>query len=194
MDKLAELSHGAKVVLGAAIALLIVSFFDWFEYADIGYANMWTGIGVIAGLLLIALIVWQALRLANINLEVGVTPSMITAALSVLLLIFVAIRWLDKPAPEIVDEGVDRTLWAWLGIILAIAIVVGAWMNMRAAGEGLADVRDRVTSMTAGGSSSAEAEAPPAPSEAPPAATAPPPSAASATDAPEEDPEAPRTA
>ena len=40
MDKLAELSHGAKVVLGAAIALLIVSFFDWFQYADIGFANM----------------------------------------------------------------------------------------------------------------------------------------------------------
>ena len=50
MDKLSELSHGAKVVLGAAIALLIVSFFDWFQYADIGFANMWNGIGVVAGL------------------------------------------------------------------------------------------------------------------------------------------------
>jgi amino acid transporter len=165
MDKLAELSHGAKVVLGAAIALLIFSFFDWFEYADIGFANMWNGIGVLAGLLLIALIVWQALRLANINLEVGVTPSMITAALSVLLVIFVAIRFLDKPGPSIANAGVDRTIWAWLGLILAIVIVVGAWMNMRAAGEGLGDVRDRVTSMTSGGgaSSAPAAEAPPAP-------------------------------
>ena len=42
---------------------------------------MWNGIGVLAGLLLIALIVWQAIRLANINVEIGVTPSMITAAL-----------------------------------------------------------------------------------------------------------------
>ena len=29
MDKLAELSHGAKVVLGAAIVFLIFSFFNW---------------------------------------------------------------------------------------------------------------------------------------------------------------------
>jgi amino acid transporter len=170
MDKLAELSHGAKVVLGAAIALLVVSFFDWFQYADIGFANMWNGIGVLAGLLLIALIVWQSIRLANINIEVGVTPSMVTAALSVLLVIFVAIRFLDKPGPSIANEGVDRTIWAWLGLILAIVIVVGAWMNMRAAGEGLADVRDRVSSMTAGsGSGSAPAaEAPAQEPSAPP--------------------------
>ncbi len=31
MDKLAELSHGAKVVLGATIAFLIVSIFNWQE-------------------------------------------------------------------------------------------------------------------------------------------------------------------
>ena len=36
MDKLAELSHGAKVVLGAAVALLVVSFFNWFQYDDVG--------------------------------------------------------------------------------------------------------------------------------------------------------------
>ena len=159
MDNLAQLSHGAKVVLGAAIALLVVSFFDWFQYADIGFANMWNGIGVLAGLLLIALIVWQALRLANINLEIGVTPSMITAALSVLLLIFVAIRWLDKPGPSIANEGVGRTFWAWLGIILAIVIVVGAWMNMRAAGEGLADVRSQVSAAAASAGAAAKGAA-----------------------------------
>ena len=129
---------------------------------------MWNGIGVLAGLLLIALIVWQAIRLANINLEVGVTPSMVTAALSVLLVIFVAIRFLDKPGLDR-QRVVDRTIWAWLGLILAIVIVVGAWMNMRAAGEGLADVRDRVSSMTAGSGSAPHRQprrrrqAPPAP-------------------------------
>jgi hypothetical protein len=171
MDKLAELSHGAKVVLGAAIALFIVSFFNWFQYAGIGFANMWNGIGVLAGLLLIVLIVWQALRLANINLEIGVTPSMITAALSVLLLIFVAIRWLDKPGPSIANEGVSRTFWAWLGIILAIVIVVGAWMNMRAAGEGLADIRTQVGSAATAAKGAVDRDD--APAETVPAAPAP---------------------
>jgi hypothetical protein len=168
MDKLAELSHGAKVVLGAAIALLVVSFPDWFQtsVSNIGFANMWNGIGVLAGLLLIVLIVWQALRLVNINVEIGVTPSMITAALAVLLFIFVLIRWLDKPGP---GEGVDRTFWAWLGVALAIVILVGAWMNMKAAGETFGDVRDRVSAMTAG--SGSDAPQPPAATPPSPAAT-----------------------
>ena len=59
------------------------------------------------------------------------------------------IRWIDKPGGDR-HEVVDRTIWAWLGLVLAIVLVVGAWMNMQAAGEGLADVRDRVSAMTAG--------------------------------------------
>ena len=93
MDRMNELSHGAKIVLGATIAFLILSFFSWFHYtgpgkdeldaigADTGI-TMWHGVGWIAGLLAIVLLVWQAIRLANIELEVGVTPSMITAARS----------------------------------------------------------------------------------------------------------------
>ena len=128
------------------------SFFHWFRgrrrrESCRSVRAMWHGVGVIAGLLLLALIVWQAVRLANINLEVGVTPSMITAALAVLLIVFTIIRFLASRTDR---HAVDRTFWAWLGLILAIVIVVGAWMNMQAAGEGLADVRDRVSSMTAG--------------------------------------------
>jgi hypothetical protein len=193
MDKLSELSHGAKVVLGAAIALLVFSFFDWFKYtgpgadeaeslgADIGI-NMWNGVGWIAGLLLLGLIVWQAIRLANINVEIGVTPSMVTAALAVLLVIFAFIRFIDKPG----GDFVGRTFWAWLCLALAIVVVVGAWMNMQAAGEGLADVRGRVSAMTSGSSSAEAASAPAAtastpaadPAPAPPAVEPEPPAAA----------------
>ena len=132
MDKFNELTTGAKLVLGAAIVFLIVSFFSWFDYggpgedeldaigADTGI-TMWHGVGWIAGLLAIGMIVWQALRLANIEFEVGVTPSMITAALAVLLLIFTFIRWIDKPG----GDFVDRTFWSWMGLALAIIIVVG---------------------------------------------------------------------
>ena len=165
MDKLAELSHGAKVVLGAAIAFLLFSFFSWFKYTgpgadqieavggDIG-VTMWHGVGWIAGLLAIALIVWQAIRLANIEFEIGVTPSMVTAALAVLMLIFTVIRFIDKPGN---GDFVGRTFWAWLGLVLAVVVVVGAWMNMQAAGEGLGDIRDRVGSMTGSGESASPA-------------------------------------
>jgi hypothetical protein len=146
MDRLNELSHGAKVVLGAAIAFLIVSFFNWQEVdlGPIGEAgvSMWDGIGWLAGLLAIALIVWQAIRLANINVEIGVTPAMVTAALALLLLIFTFIKFL-------VDNEF-RTFWAWLGLALAIVVAVGAWLNMKAAGESVQDVMDRFGSRPGG--------------------------------------------
>ena len=163
MDKLNELSHGAKIVLGAAIAFLIVSFFNWQE-VDLGPlgevgVSMWDGIGWLAGLLAIALIVWQAIRLANINLEVGVTPAMVTAALALLLLIFTFIKFL-------VDNEA-RTFWAWLGLALAIVVAVGAWMNMQAAGESMLSVMDRFG--TRGDTATTTTTAPP------PATTTPPP-------------------
>ena len=152
MDKFNELTTGAKLVLGATVAFLIVSFFNWYE-ADLGGieevagvdagVSMWNGVGVIAGLLAIVLLVWQAIRLANINLEIGMTPAMITAALAALLLIFTLIRVIDG------YEFADRTIWLWLGLLLAVVIAVGAWMNMQASGEGLADIRSSVAGAAA---------------------------------------------
>jgi hypothetical protein len=197
MDRMNDLTTGAKIVLGATIAFLIVSFFSWFHYtgpgkdeldaigADTGI-TMWHGVGWIAGLLAIGLLVWQAIRLANIELEIGVTPSMITAALSVLVLIFAVIRWLDKPG----GDFVGRTFWSWLGLLFAIVMVVGAWMNMQAAGESLGSIRDQISGATSGmrgGDDRAETIAP-TPPATPPAVTEPPPSA----ETPPDEPEAPR--
>ena len=137
MDKLAELTHGAKVVLGAAILFLILSFFNWQE-VDLGAfgeagVSMWHGVGWIAGLLAIAIIVWQAIRLANINLEIGIGPAMVTAFLAVLLLLFTVIKFFA--------DSEFRTWAAWVGLILAIVIAGGAWMNMQATGESISDLQ-----------------------------------------------------
>jgi cation transport ATPase len=178
MDKFNELTTGAKLVLGATVAFLIVSFFNWYE-ADLGGledvagvdagVSMWNGVGVIAGLIAIVLLVWQAIRLANINLEIGMTPAMITAALAALLLIFTLIRVIDG------YEFADRTIWLWIGLLLAVVIAVGAWMNMQASGESLADVRSRFgggAAATTGGTvepSAPSTTAPPAVEDTPPA-------------------------
>jgi hypothetical protein len=160
MDKIAELSHGAKIVLGAAIAFLIVSFFNWQE-VDLGAfgeagVSMWDGIGWIAGLLAIALIVWQAIRLANINLEIGVGPAMMTTFLAALLLLFTIIKFFA--------DSEFRTWAAWVGLILAIVIAVGAWLNMQAAGESFGDLQKLGGSGGAGESSTP----PSTPSQTPP--------------------------
>lgn len=204
MDRMNDLTTGAKIVLGATIAFLIVSFFSWFHYtgpgkdeleaigADTGI-TMWHGVGWIAGLLAIVLLVWQAIRLANIEFELGVTPSMITAALSVLVLIFALIRWLDKPG----GDFVGRTFWSWLGLLFAIVMVVGAWLNMQAAGDSLTGIRDQLAGATAGmrggGGERSDTIAPTPPATPP---TAPPPTttpSASPETPPVEDPDAPST-
>ena len=154
---ISKLTHGAKFVLSASIAFLIVSFFSWFKVGDVGVASGWSGVGFLAGLLAIALIVWEGMRLADINLELGVSQSMITAALSVLLLIFALIRFISKPGGGLASSIVDRTLWAWLGLILAIVIVIGAWVKMRAAGESIGDMRTKFGEVA--GSAAAAAKA-----------------------------------
>jgi hypothetical protein len=137
MDKLAEINHGAKVVLGASIAFLIISFFNWQE-VDLGAfgeagISMWHGVGWIAGLLAIAIIAWQAIRLANMNFEIGVGPAMVTAFLAVLLLLFTVIKFFA--------DSEFRTWAAWFGLILALVICAGAWANMKLTGESLGDLQ-----------------------------------------------------
>jgi hypothetical protein len=167
MDTFNKLTTGAKVVLVASVLLFIVSWFNWYEVGDLAGDNMWGGVGVIAGLLLILLLVWQGLRLANVNFEVGVSSSIVTGALAVLILIFTFIRFIDKPGSGIVADAIDRTFWAWIGLALAILIVVGAWLSMQAAGESIGDVRKSFSSMTSRGTSDS-----PAPSAStPPAST-----------------------
>jgi hypothetical protein len=210
MDKFNELTTGAKLVLGATIVFLIVSFFNWYE-ADLGGleevagidagVSMWNGVGVIAGLIAIVLLVWQAIRLANIDLEIGVTPAMITAALALLLLIFTVIRVIDG------YEFADRTIWLWIGLVLAIVIAVGAWMNMQASGESLADIRASMAGAAAatkgavdrtdepgpsatGSAPAAEDTSPPPPSEPAVEGTSPPSAPADEDTAPDDTPKA----
>jgi hypothetical protein len=68
---ISKLSHGAKLVLAASIAFLVVSIFNWQEVEFAGIASagvsMWHGWGVLAGLLAIAIVVWEGLRLANMR-------------------------------------------------------------------------------------------------------------------------------
>ena len=177
MDKLRTLSKGTQITLGAAALLFIDSFFNWYTIKHTSYGeNMWHGLGFIAGLLVLAILVWIGLRIAGINVELGgISNSMVTAGLAALLLLFVVIRVLSKPGGGLGDSLISRTIWTWIGLLLAVAVAAGAWMSMQAAGESLSDIRDKVSSMASSVSSSSEASTPPAPSapEAP-AAPAPP--------------------
>ena len=165
---ISKLTHGAKLVLGASIAFLVVSIFNWQEI-DIGIASagvsMWHGVGVIAGLLAIAIIVWEGLRLAEMKIEIGLTPAMVTAALAILLLVFTVLKFL-------VDNEF-RTFWAWLGLLLAIFVAVGAWMNMKALGESITEMGTSVKAAAGSAATAAKSATDKGSDDAPAAAAAP---------------------
>src|SRR4249919_1697666 len=147
---ISKLTHGVKLVLGATIAFLIVSIFNWQEVKVLDFTSvgvsMWHGWGVLAGLVAIAIIVWEGLRLANMKIEIGLTPAMVTAALAILLLVFTVLKFLVS--------NEYRTFWAWLGLLLAILVAVGAWVNMKQLGESVSEMG---TSMKTAASSAAAA-------------------------------------
>jgi hypothetical protein len=171
MDTFNKLTTGAKVMIVAGVLLFIVSWFSWFNVGDIGVDNMWGGLGILAGLLLIALLVWHGLRLANVNFEIGVSSSMISAGLAVLILLFILIRFIDKPGSGAVSDVVDRSFWAWVGLALAVVIVIGAWMNMQAAGESFGDMRKSFTDAVDSRRGTADRDIAPPPATTPPAST-----------------------
>ena len=137
---LSKLSLGSKVIAGAGILLLIDSFFHWQE-VDVGPfsagRNMWHGWGVLIILTLLVLLAWEAAQLAQMKIAFGpLSPSMLTMLLSALLVLFTLIKVLA-------DDFV--TGWAWIGLVLSIAVAVGAWLNMQAAGESIGDLKSSFT-------------------------------------------------
>lgn len=167
---LSRLTLGSKVVLGLGVLMLIDSFLHWQEVSlgpiSAG-VSMWHGLGVLVGLLLLAILVWEAAQLAGIKIALGpLSSSMITVALSALLVLFTLIKVL---ANDYVAA------WAWIGLVLSAGIVVGAWLSMQSAGESLSDLKSSV----AAAATSATAAAKSASSSAPDSSSAPaPPSAA----------------
>jgi hypothetical protein len=149
MDMVKKLNTGAQVIFGAGLLFLIFSFFNWYEIKHTSYGeSMWHGVGFVAGLLLIAVLVWEGLKIAGTNIQLGISSTMVTFGLTLLLLLFTLIRVLAKPGGGFADSIVTRTIWLWLGFILAIVMVGGAWLNMQAAGESLADMKSKLSSMT----------------------------------------------
>jgi hypothetical protein len=135
MDMLKKLSREAQVLLGGTLLYVIFSFFDWqqvsFSVVTAGI-NEWHGVGVIAALLAIALLLWEGARLAGIRAQLGpITPGLGSIGLALLLLLFTVITFLTH------NEA--RHWPAWIGLILSLVITGAAYARARAEG---VDVRE----------------------------------------------------
>ena len=177
MERFNALGRGAQLMLIGGVLLFIDMLLAW-QSVDLGPLGTYTrkgwygAAGVILGILTIILLAWLIVRLASVQIPLPVSSAMSAAVIGVLILIFAIIKLLTI-------LGDAQTIWAWIGVVLAIVIVVGAFQAVQEAG-GVDTLRTEASTLGSSMSSSSAAPAatqPPAPpSAAPPAPaeTAPP--------------------
>ena len=192
MERFNALGRGAQLMLIGAVLLFIDLFLPWQDFDVGGLADElgvdatfsgWRGIGFIVGLLTIIVLAWLIVRIASVDIPLPVSTAMTGALLGTLTLIFTVIKLLTI-------LGDEATIWAWIGVALAVVVAVGAFMTVQEAG-GVETLRTEASSL--GGSGSAAGTAAPAatpPPPAPPVETAPPAAPAAAETPPSEAQEA----
>lgn len=188
MDRFNALGRGLQIMLVAGVLLFIDTFFNWQSVdtpvGDFG-VSAWDDIGgIIMALLTLVLVAWLAARVAGIDIPVPVSATVLAAAFAVLIFLLALIK-------NLTDDF--SSIWAWIGLILAAALLVGAWLQVQQTG-GMDALRSEMPSRQSSSmsSTSTTAESPPATEPmAPGAATPPPPSAAPEPPATEEPPARP---
>jgi hypothetical protein len=124
MDQLKGLSRSSQLLLGAGLLLFIFLFFDWQQVCASGICGGqtgWHGWGVLVGILVIALVVWEAAQVFAVKVELPVKPALLSAGLAAAVLLFTVIKFL-------VDNEFRH--WpAWIGLILAIVIGFGGFLR-----------------------------------------------------------------
>jgi hypothetical protein len=186
MDRFNALGRGAQLMLIGGVLLFIDLFLPWQDFGnefsdavgvDASFSG-WRGFGgVLVGLLTIVLLAWVIVRLASVNIPLPTSTAMTAAIIGTLILIFTIIKLLTI-------LGDEATIWAWIGVVLAIVIAVGAFQTVQEAG-GVDTLKTEASTLGASMNTGDAAAAPAAPAAA---AAAP---AAVEPEAPVAEPEAP---
>jgi hypothetical protein len=123
---------GSKAVLVSGLVLLIALFLPWnsagggnvagFEIPGFSI-NGWNGLGLFAGILVIAVLVWEGMNLAGALSNVQAPKNQITAGLAAAAALFAIIRFFQALS------GVS--FGAFLGLLAAIALAYGAYLKFK---------------------------------------------------------------
>lgn len=137
-SELAALSAPRKLLLGSGVLLLIISFLPWYSASAFGVSftqNGWHQLGTLVWIVLIATLVWEAVRIARVAPVEGQRADLITAGLAgltlVLGVIYVLIRLFDG----------SLGIGFWLGVLLFIVFGLAVAQLFQASG-GQAAVRE----------------------------------------------------
>ena len=127
MDRLTALPRGMQLMLVGGALLLIDSFFHW-QSVDLGpltvSRNAWHGWGFLMAVLTIALLAWLIARIAASDVEMPISDSTAGTVLAALIVLSTLLK--------VLVDNEFRTGAAWIGLVFAILIAVGAWLQMKA--------------------------------------------------------------
>jgi hypothetical protein len=123
---LSRMSTATKILLGGSLLYLIDSFLPWNRICFAGFcasANLWNGVGFIAALLAILILIMELLTVANVEVNIGDarSRSMIEAGLAGGVLLFTILK--------VIIDSEALSFGAWIGIILALAIAYGGYLR-----------------------------------------------------------------
>jgi hypothetical protein len=119
---LSKLSTASKILLGAGILYLINLFLNWNQVCLANFcvgASGLHGIGILNLLLVIALLAWEGMAIANV--KVNAPRELISAALAGALIVFTILK--------ILVDMEAIAIFAWIGLVLAAVIGYGGWMR-----------------------------------------------------------------
>ena len=130
---MARVTTGQKILLVSALLLFIDLFLPWQDFGGGEFfgvevegvsLNGFRGLGILAGLLAIATLVWEGLVAAGVNINMGTTsPALIGAILGGATALFTIIKFLTSL------DGIQ--FGAFIGLILALALAYGAYLRFQ---------------------------------------------------------------
>jgi hypothetical protein len=138
-SRLASASPASKVLLAGSVFFVVVSFLAWQKacFENIcGSATAWHGVGIVATLLAIAILVLQVLDLLDVRLQLDRSAqTAVVVGLAGGTLVFTVIK--------ILVDNEFRAYGSWLGLIAAAVIAVGGVMALGEANAAAARERRR---------------------------------------------------
>jgi hypothetical protein len=157
-----------KLALGAAVLLVVDLFLPWvtasisipdvIDQTESG--NGWDGVGVLAGILALALIAWEVARLLGVVPRLAVNHDLVTAVLAGLTALFTIIQFIraltsggDVDEAELLGGDIDAGAGyaAWIGLVLALVLAYVAYLAFSTGGglEGIDGAREETVASAA---------------------------------------------
>jgi hypothetical protein len=120
---MSKMSTASRILIIAGVLYIIDLFLAW-QSVDLGPLGDLTvrgteGIGVLNLLLAIALVAWEVMAVAGV--EINAPKSLISAGLACGIVLFTILK--------IIVDSDAIAIFAWIGLILALVIGYGGWMR-----------------------------------------------------------------